>query len=311
MQTNSTYKKYLGFQTFAHSPHGTLADIPGGAFAVFGVPDEPRLGRRAGTSLGPLAIRESVASQLAPYGEGEVVNLHTGLGSRLRHAPALWDVGDLVHTMCSWNEVEDAVERIVTELVCRSSCPVMLGGADSSFGAFLRGLIKRRPGQRILVLSKSVEPLATAIDANAWERLDNKSILLLGPSGMQPLGHWESLERMGARVIPSEAMHTNEELTLRELSDWIRADVSPCCLIIDMEVLDSGYAAGTPQIDIGGLTPNQFTAIAHRLRELPGLTGAGIFNCAPGLDLRGHTEHLAAHGLIQAMSSVLFEPVQI
>jgi agmatinase len=128
---------------------------------------------------------------------------------------------------------------------------------------------------------------------------------------MQVLEHWDSSVRAGAKIVTAESMHTNEEHSLNTLAAWIEGDVSPCCLVLDMQVLDSGYASGTPQIDIGGMTPQQFMAASQRLRGLQALAGAAVFNCAPALDLRGHTEHLAAHGLVQAMASLLFEPVQI
>lgn len=310
MQTSATYRKSLGFETFAHAPHATLEDLPPGACAVFGVPDEPGPGRRAGTALGPVAIRESVALHLATYGDGEVVNLLTGLCSRLRSAPALRDLGDLAPALCGNDVVNRVVEELVAELRRRSSCPVMLGGSPHSLAPFLRGMLKVDSSFRTLVISNSVEPLARVVDIHASLGNEPPAAFLLGPCGLQVTEHWDSTVRAGAKVVTAESMHTNEEVSLNMLAAWIEGDESPCCLVLDMQALDSGYASGTPQIDIGGMTPQQFIAASQRLRSLPVLAGAAVFNCAPALDLRGHTEHLAAHGLVQAMASLLFEPVQ-
>lgn len=310
MQTSANYRKCVGFQTFAHAPQAALKELAAGACAVFGTPDEPGHGRRAGTALGPHAIRETVAVQLAAYADGEVVNLITGQGSRLRSAPALLDLGDLSPELCSDAALDDAVEQLVTEIVRRSACPVLLGGSDRCLNAFLSSVWQERPTTRLLMLSNSVESLALAVGSKPLQERQPGSAMLLGPCGLQALRHWELLASASVRIIPAEALHANETDTLQAVSDWIESDATPCCLIADMQVLDSGYAAGTPQIDVGGLTPQQFMAVSNTWRGLPALAGVAVLNCAPALDLRGHTEHLAAHGLLQALAQVLFEAVQ-
>ena len=75
-----------------------------------------------------------------------------------------------------------------------------------------------------------------------------------------------------------------------------------------MGVLDTGHAAGTSKVNVGGLTPEQLVELIGEIgrRELAGVV---ITNTASGLDHRGITEHAAAAGLLAAIRRYLFDEV--
>ncbi|MBT6275876.1 MAG: hypothetical protein HOI95_17295 [Chromatiales bacterium] len=80
-----------------------------------------------------------------------------------------------------------------------------------------------------------------------------------------------------------------------------------CC--IDLEVVDSGHAAGTPAINVGGLTPEQLVDLLFEIDFSHSLCAVAVTNVAPKLDARGLTELAATEALLAVIGSHLFDKV--
>ncbi|MCH9037598.1 MAG: arginase family protein, partial [Chloroflexi bacterium] len=71
-------------------------------------------------------------------------------------------------------------------------------------------------------------------------------------------------------------------------------------------VVDSGYASGTGDIVIGGLTPVELLGL---MREFSGSSKIGaldVVEVAPALDIRGRSERLAAEAVIELIAPRVF-----
>ena len=78
---------------------------------------------------------------------------------------------------------------------------------------------------------------------------------------------------------------------------------------IDAGVLDTGFAAGTPGLNVGGLTPLQLTEILSKANIASKLVGICVSNVAPLLDARGHSQYATAEALLAILGERLFEEI--
>jgi len=310
MSVDLTYRYRLGFDTFAGIPQGSIEDVAVGVHAVFGVAMQSPAGRRAGASAGPTAIREAAAESVMPYrnqGDGAMVNLHTGAQTRLAHQPMVIDLGDVQGCELAGPGPLARVEELAAAIDARSGVPVLLGGDRVLQGAVLRGLVRRDRRLAFVMLTNTLDACGDLfVPETRFEACLRESVLV-GLNGFQNERYWRRLREAGVQQFPAEHVH---ESGLRQIQHAVRQlNQSGCavCVLVDLEVVDSGFAAGTPGVDIGGLTPALFLALIDCLATIENLAGLSVVNCAPTLDARGHSEHLAAQALLKILGAFMFE----
>lgn len=306
------------FATLFGLPFGNVEDITEGAIVAFGMPTQSAPPRRIGTALGPSGIRESSCDSLQAYHTSPsqtVVDLSTGRTKKLRALGGSLDIGDLeLNGPVSAGDIAriaDLTEAIAAE----GGLPIALGGDHRAFEGVLKGLQSGPDTPAIISISDKIAlpaavdtpplPLATLASA-ATDRLS--PLLCVGVNGLQSGEGWQALERMGGVVVSANEIYDAWAAALETINRFI-GDHQSLFISIDLEVIDAGYAAGTPAVNVGGLTPEQLVDLLVEIDHPHTITGVAVTNVAPKLDARGLTELAAAEALLAVLDRHLFEEV--
>ena len=273
---------------------------------MFGARSDPLPPIRAGTADGAAAIREASVEQLQPYLEsesGSAVDLDSGIARKLRPGATGFDLGDVDLVGSGLEATRAAVDLLTSRILEQGGVPVVLGGDDVVADGVLHAVFREDPGRALIRFA----PMVPSPDQTALVR--RGALLCIGINGLQTLADWKSIETGNHAVRTATSIDDRGPGALKdEIRSFVeRHDVA--VLHIDMGVLDTGHAAGTPIVNVGGLTPEQLVELLGAIagHELGGVV---ITNTAPGLDLRGITEHAAAAGLLAAIGGHLFDEVR-
>ena len=222
---------------FANLPFAGLDAIGSGTLAVVGCPFGAD-----GTEDGAGALRMASRERIAPYlasPSRTVIDIETGHSSRLLAKPNGVDLGDLATPV--------AAERVVRHIHGAGGIPVLLGGG-ATVGEALVESIPGRPGLLAIVHDLAIAGPHAAAD---------RAALCLGVNGLQGAASWDAVRAAGAEVISADDVHDDEPVTTTaRLAAFARKNIGFLCLF-DLGVLDTGHAAGTPGLNVGGLTPEQ------------------------------------------------------
>ena len=165
--------------------------------------------------------------------------------------------------------------------------------------ALLDGLAAEGDAPACIVLSNKLIPVPNASNAH----------LFVGINGLQPATEWKTCRDAGGIVLSAEHIHLNGiEAAIDTIDAYVRMN-ERLAVCLDLEILDSGHAAGTPGINVGGLTPEQLTAMLSCIDLADKLAGIVAVNVAPALDPRGLTEFAAMEALLAILDTKLFEDV--
>jgi len=138
---------------------------------------------------------------------------------------------------------------------------------------------------------------------------ENYPLLILGANGIQPHENWKEIKKIHGKVISAEDIHEQGvEVALKAIQQFSLQYNQILC-VIDAGVLDTGYAAGTPGLNVGGLTPLQLIDILSKANLAPKLAGICVSNVAPLLDTRGHSQYATAEALLAILGERLFEEI--
>ena len=304
------------FATLFGLPYGDAGKITEGAIVAFGMPVQSASPRRTGTAPGPAAIRETSCDALETYRASPsqtVVDLSTGRTKKLRNLDGALDIGDLELTgQVSMNDVE-RISDLTESIAAEGGLPVALGGDQRALEGVVRGLQSGPNRPAILSLSDKVTlpaaidapplPLATLVSAG-----DNPLLPLLcvGVNGLQSGDAWRALEQTGGIVITADEIYDARADALETINRFIGAQ-SSLIYCLDLEVIDAGYAAGTPAVNVSGLTPEQLIDLLSEIERPQTIAGVAVTNVAPKLDARGLTELAATEALLAVLDAHLFE----
>lgn len=293
-----------GFAAFRLSP---VESVKSGSLVVFGVSSNPLPPGRSGTADGPAALREASVEQLQPYFEspsGSVVDLHRRITRKLRSGDIGFDLGDIGLVETRRETARKSVAVLTTQILDRGAVPVVLGGDGLAADSMLRAIFQAAPETALIRFAPQVpSPDQTAM-------VKRGALLCIGVNGLQPMPAWRSVESGNHSIRTSTSI---DDRGVETAKDEIRSFLDKqgaTTLHIDMGVLDTGHAAGTPIVNIGGLTPEQFVELLGAVSGHE-LAGVVITNTAPGLDARGITEHAAAAGLLAAIGGHLHEEMRL
>lgn len=116
------------------------------------------------------------------------------------------------------------------------------------------------------------------------------------------------LDRIGGNIVSADELYESPEQALATINAFLGQHQSLVCCI-DLECVDSGHAAGTPSINVGGPTPEQLIAVLAESDLAHALVGLAVTNVAPALDARGLSELTAAEAMLAVLDSRLFDKV--
>jgi arginase family enzyme len=161
----------------------------------------------------------------------------------------------------------------------------MLGG-DPEMGTALIDALTGRPDsvpQSIILLSPRLD--VRLPQAGTFQAVAIGTQRLIGQSSY---GAWR---KAGATVVPaaaSEADGADAALAL------LAAQAQAALLLVDLAVIDTGYAAGASSRNIGGLSPMEVLDLLDRIILRFDVHALALLNLVPERDPRGHSERIAA-----------------
>lgn len=305
------------FATLFGFPFRTQNEVVQGSIVAFGAPVESASPRRPGTTFGPSALRETSCDILQSYlasPSRTVVDLSNGRTKQLRDFSGSLDLGDLVcEGQVSTADIAQ-VAQVTAAIVGAGGFPVLLGGDHRVFEGFVRGVDDGSNALAIISFSDKVA-LPAAIDAAplplatlATVSEDRCPLLCIGVNGLQSGVAWEELESIGGRIISADELYEARQQACETINHFIKQNESLVCCV-DLEVVDSGHAAGTPSVNVGGLTPEQLIDLLSEIDISRSLAGVAVTNVAPKLDARGLTELAATEALLALLDSHLFNEI--
>jgi len=306
--------------TYAGFSERNLEEVTQGSIVVFGAPTDSTLPRRSGCSNGPKAIRQATMNALTSYFNSPsktVVSLDTGKTTRFRSEVIGIDLGDLADCTEVTIETLKQVEQLTAGVHDQGGLPVLLGGDGRILEGLITGLQSSSSEFGLLVISNRLDiPRVNGLSSKALSSLlsvspnsENYPLLVLGANGIQPHENWKEIKKIHGNVISAEDIHEQGvEVALNAIQQFSLQNNQILC-VIDAEVLDTGYAAGTPGLNVGGLTPLQLIEILSKANLAPKLVGTCVSNVAPLLDARGHSQYATAEALLAVLGERLFEEI--
>ncbi len=305
------------FATLFGFPFGEEREIVQGTIVAFGVPVQSASPRRPGTERGPSAIRATSCDILQSYlasPSRTAVDLSNGRTKQLRDFGGSLDLGDLeCDGQVSTTDIAQ-IAQVTAAIVAAGGLPVVLGGDYRVFEGFVRGVDTSSNATAIISFSDKIA-LPPAIDAPplplatlATVSGGGCPVLCVGTNGLQSGAAWEALESIGGHVVSADELYEAPQQALETIKLFIKQNESFVCCV-DLEVVDSGHAAGTPAVNVGGLTPEQLIDLLSETDISKSLAGVAVTNVAPKLDARGLTELAAAEALLALLDSQLFRAV--
>ncbi len=168
----------------------------------------------------------------------------------------------------------------VAALVREGFCPVQVGGDDAGAMAFAASASTE--GAAALVLLSGRLPIPPAGAAG---------LLAIGTHGLVGRRDHDGWRAAGGGIVPARAGAERLGQALAALPG------TRAVVVVDLGVVDTGYAAGTDGLNVGGMTPMELFAAVDRVAARVRPVAIALCNLAPHRDPRGHSERIAAEVL--------------
>jgi arginase family enzyme len=265
---------------------------------------------RSGCSMGPAAIRKMAAEILKNYRDspsGRVFDLETGKTCRLRDNRVGIDLGDMNGIYLLSEQNMETVRDAIAAIVEKRAVPVVLGG-DARIA---QPLLERIPDQGGVLLFTDKLTLPRLFDEAPTDIFSltpkGARLLIVGLNGYQDRVLMEKAAAADCTIITAEEIYS---AGVESIGAQIRAfteKLQKVVCIVNAEVLDTGFAAGTPMTNVGGMNPEQLMGITEKMDVGSKLSALCVAGVAPELDKRRHTEYLAAQAAIHILKEYLLE----
>lgn len=315
---------FAGINSFARSPQGTVDELKRGMVAVAGVAHDGTSSSRQGVRQGPKSIREASADfifDVQGSSQRSMTNVLTGRVIKLSRDPKVMDLGDLPIYPMDLERTMASCKSSIAAIVGKGAFPVILGGDHYVTYGLIQGF-KSALGTKRLGLIQLSSQLDLGEQDAVWGRdwhgatvrriLDDglvaaRNIAFVGTQGYIPYAEWEMAHSSGATVITAESVKEQGAVeTARRALQAAGNRADAIYLSLDVDVVDSGYASGTGDIIIGGLTPAELLALMLEFSKSNKIGALDVVEVAPSLDIRGRTQRLAAEAIIELIAPKVF-----
>lgn len=274
--------------------------------ALIGVPMDLGVTNRAGSRLGPRAVR--AIERVGPY---EHVLRVAPMG-KLKVA----DVGDVpMKSRFDLAGCHADIEASYRMIAGTGVIPLSVGGDHSISGAILKGFASHTPVGMIHIDAHCDTagpyegskfhhgaPFREAVLAGV---LDPKRTIQIGirggaeylwefsfASGMTVI-HAEEVAEMGIKAVIARALEV--------------VGSGPTYLSFDVDSLDPAFAPGTGTPEVGGLLPREVLAMLRGFKGV-NLVGGDVVEVAPQYDATTNTAQIAAQVLFELLCLAMFSP---
>jgi len=300
---------YAGISTLLDAPYRPdapdLPDFAGLNVALVGVPMDLAVTNRAGSRLGPRAVR--AIERIGPY--------HHALRVTPRAELSIADIGDVpFRSRYSLPDSIADIEAFFTRIAAAGVKPIAIGGDHSISYPILKAL-SHRPGGRtrpvgMVHIDAHCDTSAPAEGSRFHHGgpfrqavldgvLDPARCIQIGIRGAAEMLYEFSYES-GMTVIHAEEIDT---LGLPAIIAKARTVIGtgPFYITFDVDGLDPAFAPGTGTPEVGGLTPREAQAILRGLRGLD-LIGGDVVEVAPQYDANTTTAQIGAKMAFEILS---------
>lgn len=308
---------YAGIKTFFGADPADPDDLSDEIdAAAFGVPFDGGVTNKPGTRYGPAALREATDRQSRTFqSEEERLAVATGqIGAY--DSITFRDCGDAPVVPNDITETFDLV-RAYTEVVSRSTMPVLLGGDHYiTYPAFVGYADSVGEDVGLLHLDAHTDtwgdndlygehyhgsPMARIAESEHGSYANHAMVGIRGHADMEFV---DILENEGLYVDYGHEVHEKGiEASISDAIDHVTEDVDHVYLTIDIDVTDPSYAPGTGTPSPGGLTSHQLLTAADLLGECDAIGAMDLMEVAPTLDPTDTTAMLGANTLSRFLQS--------
>jgi agmatinase len=297
---------YAGVSTLLDAPYrADPTDLGGLDVALIGVPMDLAVTNRAGSRLGPRAVR--AIERIGPY--------HHALRVTPRAELAIADIGDVpFRSRYSLPDSIADIEAFFTPIAAAGVRAIAIGGDHSISYPILRALSHRPGGRDRPVGMVHIDAHCDTSGPAEGSRfhhggpfrqavldgvLDPERCIQIGIRGSAEMLYEFSTES-GMTVIHAEEIDT---LGLPAVIAKARAVIGtgPFYITFDVDALDPAFAPGTGTPEVGGLTPREAQAILRGLRGLD-LIGGDVVEVAPQYDSNTTTAQIGAMMAFEILS---------
>jgi agmatinase len=273
--------------------------------ALIGVPMDLGVTNRAGSRLGPRAVR--AIERIGPY-EHVLGIAPTGT---LRVA----DVGDVpMRSRYSLAECHADIEACYRRIADTPVIPLSVGGDHSITGSILKGLAAKRSVGMVHIDAHCDTagpyegskfhhggPFREAVLAGVLDPTRTIQIGIRG--GAEYL--WEFSYESGMTVIHAEEVSDmGIPAVVQRALEVI--GTGPTYVSFDVDSIDPGFAPGTGTPEVGGLTPREVLQILRGLRGVD-IVGGDVVEVAPQYDATTNTAQIGAQILFELLCLVVLK----
>ena len=129
----------------------------------------------------------------------------------------------------------------------------------------------------------------------------------VGTQGYIPYREWDYARDQGVTVITADSLKDQgPEASARRALELAGDGCDAIYVSLDIGVVDSGYASGAADIVVGGVVPRDLLSLMRELSVSPKVSALDVVEVAPGLDVRGRSERLAAQSIIELIAPRVF-----
>ena len=295
-------KPYAGVSTFLdlpHRPEQGLADLD---VALIGVPMDLGVTNRAGTRLGPRAVR--AIERIGPYNHAMRVTPQ----AECRAA----DIGDVpFRSRYSLEQSIEDIEAFLATVHAAGVIPLCVGGDHSMTYPILRALGKDRPLGLVHIDAHC--DTANESESSRFHHggpfrqaaldgvLDPERTIQIGIRGSAEMLYEFSYES-GMTVIHAEEVDAmGIEAVIAKAREVVGN--APFYVTFDVDGIDPAFTPGTGTPEVGGLTPREALRLLRGLRGLD-IVGGDVVEVAPQYDATSVTAQVAAQMLFELFSLV-------
>ena len=294
---------FAGVSTFLDLPYRPDAldspDFGGLDVALIGVPMDLGVTNRAGSRLGPRAVR--AVERIGPY--EHVLRMTPAADVRAA------DVGDVpMRSRFSLESCHEDITAFFGRVVQAGVVPLAVGGDHSISQAILRAVGRDRPVGMIHIDAHCDTggmyegskfhhggPFRQAVLDGV---LDPERTIQIGIRGAAEF-LWEFSTEAGMTVIHADEVPGLGMKAIVERARSVAGD-GPVYVSFDVDSLDPGFAPGTGTPEMGGLTPREVLELLRGLRGLD-VIGGDVVEVAPQYDATTVTAQCGAQVLFQLL----------
>jgi agmatinase len=317
---------FAGVSGFLRAPLADYADVGTGAVAILGAPHDTTCSSRQGTRFGPRGIRQASQhlGELFARGDGELVDLATGLVFHRPGSGMLLDLGDLnMHP----NDVErttDAIRGGVAEAASRGAFTVTLGGdhyiSYPSFLGFSDAFCGADRSKRVGFIQLDAHFDLGDINM-VWGRywhgsnarrisevdvVDPRNMAWIGVNGYTRGEQYEFAKGMGLNFYTSDEIRQLGIVEVTRRAIEVASNGTDAIYVsLDIDIVDSLWAPGTGAFVWGGITPQDLLTAMQMLGQA-NVRALDLVEVAPNYDPTEATSRLATLAIIRMVAPRIF-----